>query len=159
MTTAFPVVGYAQENNNIKNIREKEIVLSGNCGVDGNEASVHWNAVKNGVNEEGEETYTLEISGKGEIKDFQVDTQPWKDILVNKIIINEGVTRIGDFSFDKVKYKEIYFPSSLDSIGFWGLCNAYVKNYYIAEGNNNFSTDSNGALYDLEKTHLYAYPG
>ena len=159
VTTAFPVVGYAQENNNIKNIREKEIVLSGNCGVDKNEASVHWNAVKNGVNEDGEETYTLEISGKGAIKDFEQKTQPWKDILVNKVIVNEGITRIGNFSFDQLKYKEIELPSTLNSIGSWGLCNFYVKNYNIAVGNNSFSVDNNGVLYDLEKTHLYGYPG
>ena len=159
VTTAFPVVGYAQENNNIKNIREKEIVLSGNCGVDKNEASVHWNAVKNGVNEDGEETYTLEISGKGAIKDFEQKTQPWKDILVNKVIVNEGITRIGNFSFDQLKYKEIELPSTLNSIGSWGLCNVYVKNYNIAGGNNSFSVDNNGVLYDLEKTHLYGYPG
>ena len=160
ITTTFPVIGYAQEDNKIIRNVVKKTELSGNCGSEENKKSVTWKAVKNGTNEDGEDTYILEISGSGEIRDLKnTEEQPWRNLDINKVVINEGITRIGDFSFDRVKYKEIELPSTLKEIGSWGICNESVENYNIAASNKNFSTDNYGVLYNVGKTHLYGYPG
>ncbi len=64
------------------------IVDSGTCGAEGNEENVTWTFDSDGV---------LTISGEGAMIDYWSHTQPWAQYKneTNKIIIGEGITRIG----------------------------------------------------------------
>ena len=64
--------------------------ISGNCGQDGHESDVTWE-LTNG---------TLIISGSGEMQNYYGEIKPgWKDALISRIIIRDGVTRVGDCAF------------------------------------------------------------
>lgn len=78
---------------------------SGTCGE-----GLTWTLDENG---------TLVISGKGEMENFW--TAPWYDQRrsVNEVIINEGVTSIGEFAFQYcLPLKKISIPSTVTSINF-----------------------------------------
>ena len=91
-----------------------EIVASGECGAEGD--NVKWQ-----LDSEG----TLTISGEGEMKnyDFEEDA-PWyreyyQEGGVTKVIIEDGVTSIGDMAFNECVYlTSITIPDSVTSIGF-----------------------------------------
>ncbi len=62
---------------------------------------------------------TVTISGSGEMTDF-IDYAPWwsNDINVEKAVVEEGVTSLGENSFkDLMGLSEISLPSTLSSIG------------------------------------------
>lgn len=75
------------------------------------EDSLSWNLDKNG---------TLTISGTGEMPDFGANLSPWdsqRDSVKN-IVIEEGVTYIGQESFEYCKnVKRVSIPSSVCGIG------------------------------------------
>lgn len=85
---------------------------------------------------------------------------------VKTLILNEGLETIGAeaFAANPSMSGTITIPSTLKSLGagaFMGRINTYsngVTGFSVAEGNNHFSIDSNGALYDKGQTKLYAYP-
>ena len=83
---------------------------SGTCGADG--ANVTWV-----LDDEG----TLTISGEGDMKDYSEDYYPpWYDNrnTINEVIINNGVTKIGNKSFQYCKgLKSVIIPDSVTSLG------------------------------------------
>ncbi|MCD7822798.1 MAG: leucine-rich repeat protein [Oscillospiraceae bacterium] len=89
---------------------------SGTCGVDGD--NLTWELTSDGV---------LTISGTGEMADFSsVSDQPWyyyDQITVTTVIVEDGVTRIGDYAFYAFRsLTQISLPDTLTSIGryaFW----------------------------------------
>lgn len=62
---------------------------------------------------------TLTISGEGAMKDYAWnESRPWKDYSVSKIVIGEGVTRVGDYAFREMEsVTSVTFPSTLKSVG------------------------------------------
>ncbi len=62
---------------------------------------------------------TLTISGKGKMKDYSIsfDAPPWIIYDITKVIINEGVTSIGDWSFCETGITNILIPKSVKTIG------------------------------------------
>lgn len=63
---------------------------------------------------------TLKISGSGAMKDFsQADPAPWKDLSpISTIVIEEGVTSIGNYAFYESPALSVYLPDKgLTSIG------------------------------------------
>ena len=63
---------------------------------------------------------TLIISGNGEMYDYAGRAgTPWfyKENVIEKIIIENGITRIGNNSFDGYGIKSVEFPSSLVEVG------------------------------------------
>lgn len=75
------------------------------------EDSLSWNLDKNG---------TLTISGSGELPDFGANLSPWDSQRnsVKNIIIEEGVTYIGQEAFEYCKNaKTVSIPSSVREIG------------------------------------------
>ena len=68
---------------------------------------------------------TLTISGSGAMYDYHwYDELPWKDDSVTKIVIDEGVTRIGDNAFtDMRSVTSLTFPSTLKSVGEYSFSN------------------------------------
>ena len=62
----------------------------------------------------------LTISGTGELPDYMIAPQaPWymKRESVKKIVVEEGITRIGDNVFSECSCEEVKLPSTLISIG------------------------------------------
>ncbi len=105
--------------------------------------------------------YTLIISGKGRMRDYEIRSSlgyglqpfmkdinndylvPWKDISekITKVVVEEGVTYIGAFSFCNCPIlEEVSFPQSLSEIGLcaFALCPELIgmnlqSNVLIAE--------------------------
>ena len=81
---------------------------SGYCGAD-----VIWNY--------NSSTKTLTISGSGKMKDYNgVQLSPWvnRKLDIEHVVIEEGITHIGDSSFYKATgIQDVSFPSTLVSIG------------------------------------------
>lgn len=88
-------------------------------------------------------TGTLTISGTGDMYDFR-DTDlgsnhktPWSnfkdDIL--KVVINEGVTRVGQYSFfNCANLKSVSLPSTVKSIGGYGITGGYAGTNGLSYG-------------------------
>ncbi len=80
------------------------VVESGTCGD-----NLTWT-----LNEEG----TLIINGTGEMYDCHYDTRPFKDHTIVEVIVNEGVTSIGNYAFYSCSnLTNITIPESVTSIG------------------------------------------
>ena len=79
-----------------------EIVTEGDCGSD-----LIWEFTDG----------TLTISGKGEMDNYSYwISPPWSDCDVEHVIINEGVTNIGNQAFRNNRIKSITIPESVTSI-------------------------------------------
>ena len=97
--------------------------LSGNCGKTSADILV-W--------EFDPATATLKISGTGDMIDyyaFEGGTQPWGDYSIDKIIITEGVTSIGEYAFyklDSASLTSIIIPASIKKIGGDALLSAAI---------------------------------
>ena len=99
---------------------------SGTCGAAGNEDKVTWELT---ANKEDPSTYTLTISGRGDManlvtlkKDLTVDqnNQPWASAAhqITKLVLDEGITSIGDGAFyDTPLLKSADIPASVTKIG------------------------------------------
>ena len=84
-----------------------EIVNSGFCGD-----SVQWNFTP--------ESGILVISGKGAMSNYQFPSTPipWKRTSIDSLVIEEGITEIGDYAFYYCEnLRSISFPTSLTRIG------------------------------------------
>lgn len=76
-----------------------------------------WTVTENDVGE-----LTLTISGTGDMPDFaKAEDQPWRDYYtrttMNKIVVEDGVTRIGNNAFKNFCAREISIGSDVASIG------------------------------------------
>ena len=99
---------------------------SGTCGAAGTEDNVTWKLT---ANKEDTSTYTLTISGTGDMAnlvtlkgDLTVDqnNQPWASAAhkITKLVLNEGITSIGDGAFyDMPLLKSADIPASVTKIG------------------------------------------
>lgn len=66
------------------------------------------------------DTYELTISGKGDMFDYTSTNQPWNDLYVEKVIIEEGVTSVGSNAFyynGNVHTAMVELPQTLKRIG------------------------------------------
>lgn len=81
-----------------------EVIASGTLN-----AGLSWKLTKSG---------TLTISGKGAMPDYSSDgEQPWKDHNVLKIVIEDGVTKIGDCAFWNTNALGVTIPGTVTAIG------------------------------------------
>ena len=161
---------------------ETEIIASGDCSK-AKDGSVTWELDSGG---------TLTISGSGNIFVYQlqygfpskVDT-PWDDYYkdIKRIVINEGITQIGDYAFSNCSSAEsVSIPDSVTRIGLYAFLNCsglknvtlsenitYVGTYNAFAGctslteinvhnqNQNFQS-KNGILYNKDGRNLVAFP-
>ena len=83
---------------------------------------------------------TLTISGTGEMKDWNSNSEDWHNTqyneIIEKVVINEGITNIGRYAFsDCTSLKSIIIPESVTNIkdSAFFRCSA-LKNITIPEG-------------------------
>ena len=78
---------------------------------------------------------TLTIIGTGAMQNWQdCQSTPWKDVInnINRVVINNGVTRIGTFAFsDCLNLTSITLPNSLEHIGNYALQITGLKEIHI----------------------------
>ena len=126
---------------------EPTIVDSGNCGKDG--SNVTWTLDSNGL---------LTISGTGEMADYEmqydsasdedITTAPWgnRAETVKTVLIEDGVTRIGDYAFyGCTGVISVTIPDSVTSIenyafyGCTGLTSVTIPNSVTSIGSSAFA--------------------
>ena len=98
--------------------------MFGNCGADGND--VTWALTVNN-DDTSNPTYTLTISGKGDMADYGTQDTPWysKRQSITQVNLPDGLTRIGKSAFLQTGITNITIPNTVTSIGqnaFWN-CN------------------------------------
>lgn len=72
-------------------------------------------------------TETLTVLGSGRIKNFAIeDNKEWNDLKIKKIVIEEGITAIGDFAFINNSVNEVSFPKSLIKVGRYAFYNSKI---------------------------------
>ena len=159
------IIAFSFTNNEV---HAQENIKSGECGD-----NLTWELTPNGE---------LIISGSGEMYDYEEDA-PWCDYLyyIEKIIIKEGVTSIGEAAFSYCyNAKEISIPNTVSSIGYqafyscdgiesvsisknvksigtyaFGYCES-LKSIDV-DPDNQFYYSDGLALYNKNKTVLYQY--
>lgn len=123
-------------------INKESTELSGNCGAEGDGSNVKWSF----------ETGTLTISGSGkmidknEIDNQMISTDILNPSLVKKVIINDGVTTIGDYAFFVYdKMTELTMADSVTSIGSFSLAgNSNLSDVRLSD---NLTTIKNNAFF------------
>ena len=130
-----------------------------------------------------ESTGVLTISGTGDMKQWPEDDPPWYgDTRIKTLIIDEGVTSIGDRAFQGCSnLSNVQLPNSLALINdsaFYG-CSSLTSvtipdgvkridnsafegcirltSFSVNEGNSNYSSQD-GVLFNKDKTELIQYP-
>ena len=110
------------------------------------------------------ENRTLTISGTGKMKEWSFNIkEDWHNTqytnFIEKVIINEGITSIGDWAFAYCSNLEsINIPEGVTSIGeraFYG-CSS-LTNIDVDIDNQNYISE-NGILLNKEKTEIICYP-
>lgn len=92
------------------------VVASGTCGKEGD--NLKWTLDDDGV---------LKISGIGNMRDYDGNNQPWKDLDVKKVVIVSGVTSIGIYAFKYCRNLEnIEIPNTVKEIrtGAFSYCSS-----------------------------------
>ena len=144
----MPSVAFAETGDSVPS----ETDVSGSCGETEND-SVTWALTRNN-NDDDNPTYTLTISGTGEMTanfdDVKVDGTKMMDIYgnaVNKIVIEEGVTYLSANLTRNTKNVEIEIPASVTGMNI--AANKEVSGSLSTFGNNYYDYDSDKAEADV----------
>ena len=111
-------------------------LTGGYCGATGHESDVLWTLTGTSPN------YTLTISGMGDMTDYaSEDNQPWKDYRssITSIVIENGVTSIGDGAFAYCTGATITIPTSVMTLGDnpFNQVGCVVLSTPLVDGNDN----------------------
>lgn len=101
-----------------------EIKTSGTCGKDGD--NITW------VFEDD----TLTINGSGEMKDWNDSYYlPWHDLeyRIKSVVIENGITSIGDYAFSLYNLTNVEIPDSVTSIGNYAFDSCGLENIEIPD--------------------------
>ena len=114
-------------------------------------------AVSASAETEGYYTYKVE-NGEATITD--VDESISGDVILPETLGGYKVTAIGKFAFEDCEsITSITIPDSVTFIDGWAFwfCKS-LTNIIVDENNKNYSNDSNGVLFNKDKTELVRYP-
>ena len=130
------------------------IVDSGNCGAEVYGSNLFWTLDSEGV---------LTISGSGGMHDYGSSDAPWYGYrsLVKSAVIGNRVTSIGSCAFyECTSLTSVTIPDSVTSIGdgAFASCTS-LTGIWVAEGNNDYSSDASGVLFNKDKTTLVQCSG
>lgn len=104
------------EMNNVENIStvniedNKNTDLSGSCGE-----NVFWSF--------DDVSKTLTINGQGAMSDYDIDKAPWYKYNITDIIVNDGVTSIGNNAFLNTSSANVKISGSVTVIGYRAFAN------------------------------------
>ena len=78
----------------------------------------------------------LTIGGKGAIPDYDIASTPWYLAAdsVKKIVVKEGITEIGNYALNNLKYTSLTLPKSLRTIKTNAIGNSDLDSLIIPEG-------------------------
>lgn len=163
------IVAYSEEDEN----DTVNIITEGICGGTSEDEitnSAKWKLTKN-----EDDTYTLTISGEGEVycdPDKLAVNNTWKSVAEKISVINveEGITALGGNLTRYTNAATVYLPASLETLtvqddGLATLGNNYYKagevptgigKVVIAEGNKNYKM-IDGVLFNMDETVLIKY--
>lgn len=102
----------------------------------------------------------LTISGTGEMFDYSgFESAPWKDYSegINAIIIDEGITHIGNFAFEANQIQSLNFLTTLNSIGQYAFYECKALKEITALGDLNFI--GGGAFAGCTNLETFTYKG
>ena len=123
------------------------VVDSGSCGD-----NVTWSLSDDG---------TLTISGKGAMADYNYydNRAPWNSVRsqVKSVVIERGVTSIGDSAFYDCSLTSVTIPSSVTSIGwvaFSGYYSSLTNVYYDGYGIDWLAVDGHDEIPDSTTVHF-----
>lgn len=136
LLTMAPTVAFAADGDD-EAAPQSNSALEGSCGAKDSESSVTWKLTPN--NEDNENpTYTLTISGSGNMEDYTQSTKPdkagahiapWytqlagsadsenKTVPITEIVVTDGVTGIGNWAFAYTQVKTATFNDSVKQYG------------------------------------------
>ncbi|MGN0354368.1 MAG: leucine-rich repeat protein [Muricoprocola sp.] len=172
-------------------LEEEEPQMSGKCGdnvtyeLKENDDSFKYYNDETGKMETSTDAYTLVISGSGAMWDFHRDFDEGRDEWldgpepgwsfirgdITRIVVESGVSRIGEFSFAWMNHvKEVTLPSTLTSVGgfaFHNLVNYTYdgKDWNLESGLEQITIPASvtsierGAFSDCEKLSKVNYSG
>ena len=87
---------------------EISVIDSGECGNFSND-DLTWEYTSDG---------TLTIEGEGEMEDYYGSNVPWRERLVKRVVLSEGIETIGNYAFDSLYLvEEIEIPETVRLIG------------------------------------------
>lgn len=123
------------------------VLASGACGE-----NCTWTLDADGV---------LTVSGTGAMYDYEFDTTPWHEqrVDVKQIVVQNGVTRIGNYSFWACPIaKKIIIPQSVTEIGEQALSECYQLETIEVNAENKAYCTADDVLFSKDKTRLICYP-
>ena len=119
-------------------------VASGSCGANGD--NLTWTLDSN---------YVLTISGNGAMANYDNENMaPWKSRYIKAMVIDSGVTSIGDYAFEGCDLSSLELPGSLTHIAANAFHNCYSLTNLTVDPANTCFTVEDGVLYNKEKTEL-----
>ena len=163
---------YTEETDDIEEIvtyevpADAQVVASGTCGAEGD--NVKWTVTQWDDPDTHAPIKQLTISGSGRMEDYrQYTTRPWQNYYLNRLVVEEGVTSIGDYAFNGSSYDanykdilEIQLPSTIEKIGEQAFCYTLrsVQKISIDESNPYYKTIDDVLFTKDGKTLIYAAP-
>ncbi len=112
------------------------------------QATVYEGSCGNNVNYRLDtETKTVTITGSGPMKDYYTETRAWKTSAITTLIVEDGVTSIGDYAFEGCYLTSVSLPDSVLRIG----------EYAFSSNNNNNKLNGLSLPADLREIGFKAF--
>ena len=144
-------IDLAVADSNYSGENEPQIAATGVCGVNGD--NLTWSLYDDG---------SLIISGTGDMNHYESDTNPapWQEYqtAINKVILQDGVTSIGNAAFNNCSsLTDIFLPNSMLEIGDSAFFNCIsMKNISIPD---EVSYLGENAFAGCDQLNVFYHPG
>lgn len=105
------------------------------------------------------ETYTLTISGTGDMYDYTSGKQPWSEYVYQcqAVEVESGVTSIGKYAFyDMIQLEEVDLPNTVKRIGDYAFSKSGVTSIYLPSCLENIGAEAFAGCAKLKYVSLTA---